>query len=135
MKYVVVNSDKYGQQLFICPREVDHDRFAEVLCNIRFGYERNWERHYLEPVAAGFTDGVKCWGHSETLSLGSRGEVDAALLARSAPPSDKPVPPQPITRPEPTPWHTGVSPARPGAKLTVEQRLAQKAQQRNQRKP
>ena len=80
MKYVVVQTEEQGEQLFIFPKNIDHDRFAEVLSNIRLGSGYNWERIYREPISAGFTDGTKCYGYSESLSLKSRPEDTALLL-------------------------------------------------------
>jgi len=78
MKYVVVTSEDCGEQLFIFPLDVDHDSFAEILSYIKTG-GRNWTRAFRKPISAGFTDGVHCFGYSETLSLGSR-ECDTDLL-------------------------------------------------------
>jgi hypothetical protein len=79
MKYVVVKCEG-NEQLFIFPKGVDHDKFAEVLSNIRVDRGRDWERKYREPISAGFTDGVECYGKSETLGLASRKDVDTKLL-------------------------------------------------------
>lgn len=81
MKYVVVSSEKQGEQLFVFPKNVTHQSFAEILSKIRHGEGRNWERIFREPISAGFTDGVKCYGRSESLDLASRPE-DTALLQR-----------------------------------------------------
>jgi len=78
MKYVVVSSDEAGEQLFIFPENIDHDVFAGVLSYIKHG-GRNWTRPHRKPVSAGFTDGKECYGHSETLGLGSRPQ-DSNLL-------------------------------------------------------
>lgn len=80
MKYVVVESDEAGEQMFIFPMSISHDHFAEVLSNIRHftGFDQ-WERIYRAPISAGFTDGVTCTGWSETLQLNSRPE-DTILL-------------------------------------------------------
>ena len=78
MKYVVVESDEQGEQMFIFPENVDHDRMAETLSSIRHG-GRQWNRIYRKPVSAGFTDGVTCYGRSETLDLNSR-PADTQLL-------------------------------------------------------
>ena len=43
MKYVVVQSEKHGKQLFVFPIDIDHDRFAEVLSYIKTGHQ-NWSR-------------------------------------------------------------------------------------------
>lgn len=77
MKYVVVKTD-VGEQIYVFPKQIDHDAFAEVLSYIKMG-GRNWKREYREPVSAGFTDGVECYGRSETLNLNSR-SIDADLL-------------------------------------------------------
>lgn len=77
MKYVVVETNGV-EQLFIFPKEINHDRFAEVLSYIREG-DRNWSREYREPISAGFTDGLSCYGRSESLDLDSRKE-DTQLL-------------------------------------------------------
>jgi len=79
MKYVVVSSEEAGEQLFIFPNNIDHDEFASVLSYIKHG-GRNWTRPLRMPVSAGFTDGVRCYGMSETLGLGSRID-DAKILA------------------------------------------------------
>lgn len=81
MKYVVVHSDEAGEQLFIFPKSINHDEFAEVLSYIKQGDSQNWKRIFRAPIAAGFTDGVKCYGLSETLRLKSR-PGDAELLNR-----------------------------------------------------
>ena len=79
MKYVVVKSKEQGEQLFICHKDVNHDFFAEMVTRIKYGTDQHWERIFREVVSAGFTDGVNCYGHSETLKLSSRPE-DTALL-------------------------------------------------------
>lgn len=78
MKYVVVSTGA-GEQLFTFPKNIDHDAFAEVLSYIKQGTRQNWKRAHREPVSAGFTDGLTCYGHSETLRLKSR-STDTALL-------------------------------------------------------
>ena len=81
MKYVVVDSKEAGEQMFIFPKSVNHDRVAEVLTHhIKHGDDLNWERIYRKPIAAGFTDGTIFYGESETLKLKSRGDKDAALV-------------------------------------------------------
>jgi len=78
MKYVVVSS-KAGEQMFLLPRAINHKDFAEVLSYIKEGGSRDWKREHRLPISAGFTDGVMCYGSSETLTLKSRLE-DTALL-------------------------------------------------------
>jgi len=79
MKYVVVSSEEQGEQLFVFPGNINHDSFAEVLSHIRVGEGRNWKRVFRETISAGFTDGLKCYGRSESLNIGSRPE-DTELL-------------------------------------------------------
>lgn len=82
MKYVVIQLGE-KESIFVFPRDVDHDRMFEACEAIRFGNERTWERKIRmngEAIAAGFIDGGKCHGRSETLNLDSRGDADTALL-------------------------------------------------------
>jgi len=80
MKYVVVTCEEDGEQLFIFPKSIGHDAFAEVLSHIKTG-GYNWTRLFREPIAAGFTDGQRCYGYSELLDLDSRKE-DTELLKK-----------------------------------------------------
>jgi len=83
MKYIVMSLEG-KEEIFVFPRTVDHDRMFEACERIRFGHGRDWNRKYLrngECVGAGFVDGGKCHGHSETLGVKSRGEADTKLLA------------------------------------------------------
>lgn len=80
MKYVVVEDESGAEQLIVFPKVFDHDVFAEVLSYIKVG-GRNWRREFRKPVSAGFTDGHRCYGHSETLGLAAR-TTDAELLAK-----------------------------------------------------
>jgi hypothetical protein len=82
VKYIVVQLGE-KESIFTFPRSIDHDRMYESLEIIRFGSEHNWTREILkngEAIAAGFIDNGRCYGRSETLGLGSRGEADTALL-------------------------------------------------------
>ena len=81
MKYVVVNSPECGDQLFLFPKTINHDYFAEVLSSIKHGHGHygDWERIYRKPVSAGFSDGKSCYGLSESLNLDSRKD-DTLLL-------------------------------------------------------
>lgn len=81
MKYAVVLDESGKEQLVIFPKAFDHDAFAEVLSRIRVG-GRNWRREFRKPVSAGFTNGRRCYGRSETLNLDSREFIDTELLAR-----------------------------------------------------
>lgn len=80
MKYIVVESDEQGQQIFIFPKNVDHDKMAEVLSYIRVEKGRGWNRVFRKPVSAGFTDGKTCYGESVSLDLRSNGKRDAQIL-------------------------------------------------------
>ncbi len=83
MKYVVTK-DEYGkQELFMFPKHINHDEFADVLSHIKTfanNDHRNWNRQRREPIAAGFTDGKNCTGRSESLNLDSRGRLDEMLI-------------------------------------------------------
>jgi hypothetical protein len=89
MKYLVANLEGH-EAMFVFPRAVDHDRMAEALTMIRFGYNHNWERKLLPRdgkadgniISAGFVDNGKCHGRSETLGLFSRGDADTELLPK-----------------------------------------------------
>ena len=83
MKYIVTDCQEAGEQIFIFPKSIDHDRMAEALSVIKHGDCRNWKRIYRNPVSAGFTDGKTCYGKSETLGLPSR-PVDTKLLTGGA---------------------------------------------------
>ena len=80
MKYIVTSNDAGKQEIFIFPRSVNHDCFAESVSRIRDQSHGRWNRVHREPVAAGFTDGAKCYGRSETLNLDSRGRLDEMLI-------------------------------------------------------
>ena len=85
MKYVVVKRGDNPEEIYTFPTNIDHNEFAEVLSYIKTG-GRNWRREYAKPISAGFTDGITCFGRSETLNLDSRKAVDTALLqGQSAP--------------------------------------------------
>lgn len=82
MKYIVTtNCDNYDkEEIFIFNENIHHDCMAEAIEGIKNQSHGNWDRQYHKPIAAGFTDGRKCWGRSETLGLGSRGKVDSDLI-------------------------------------------------------
>ena len=79
MKYVVTRDEDGKEHLFIFPKCFNHDQFSEVLSYIKVGSEHNWERQFQEVISAGFTDGVSCYGRSESLDIDSRSE-DSLLL-------------------------------------------------------
>lgn len=80
-KYVVVSvrSGRFTEQMFIFPKTVNHDEFAETLRRMKSGDHRNWTRPYGEPISAGFTNLTSCYGRSETLNIDSR-QADTELL-------------------------------------------------------
>lgn len=80
MKYVVTQNEDDKVEFFMFPEHINHDDFAEVLSHIKVHKGRDWERQYRKPIAAGFTDGKKCTGRSETLNLDSRGRLDEMLI-------------------------------------------------------
>ncbi|AND75145.1 hypothetical protein pf16_222 [Pseudomonas phage pf16] len=81
MKYIVMMEDLTAKEtIVIFDESINHDCMAEVVGRIKNQTWGDWRRVFRTPVAAGFTDGVKCWGMSETLNLSSRGEEDAKLI-------------------------------------------------------
>lgn len=79
MKYVVVES-ALGIQMVMFPKNIAHKQMAEVLSYIKEDSGRGWKRVHREPISAGFTDGVRCYGESESLSIKSRPDADTQLL-------------------------------------------------------
>ncbi len=84
MKYIVtVNHDQKGkEEIFIFSNSVIHKSMAEVVKRMKNSAGMRWEREDREVIAAGFTDGMACWGRSESLDIGSRGAQDAKLISR-----------------------------------------------------
>lgn len=81
MKYVVTRDESGKDEIFIFPKQINHDDFAEVLSYIKqYTGPRYWERQHRQPIAAGFYDGKRCYGRSETLDLDSRGRLDEMLI-------------------------------------------------------
>jgi len=80
MKYVVMKDTEGKETIFIFDESINHDCMAEVAGHIKNQSYGHWERVRRSPVAAGFTDGIKCWGLSESLDMKSRGDVDAKLI-------------------------------------------------------
>lgn len=80
MKYIVTLCEDGKEDIFIFSERIHHDCMMEALQGIRNQSWGEWGRKYREPIAAGFTDGAKCWGHSETLDIGSRGQADEVLI-------------------------------------------------------
>ena len=81
MKYIVTgNIDTDEQEIFIFSENIHHDCFAEFVGHYKTQKGGDWKRVRRQPISAGFTDGVKCWGYSETLKLKSRKHLDAELI-------------------------------------------------------
>lgn len=81
LKYVVVvRAGK--EEIYLFPRYINHNDFADILSYVKTYPEgsNDWGREFAKPIAAGFTDGTNCWGRSETLNLDSRPELDGDLL-------------------------------------------------------
>jgi len=83
MKYIVYRDGK-AEHLVTFPNTINHDRMAEAMEALRFGGDHDWHRRQGEIVSAGFVVDGRCHGHSETLGISSRGEVDTALLQAQA---------------------------------------------------
>lgn len=79
MKFITTKQEDGTEEIFLFPREVNHDCMAETLKGIRSQSWGDWKRVRREPIAAGFVEGGKCTGYSETLNLKSRPE-DSRLL-------------------------------------------------------
>jgi hypothetical protein len=83
MKYIVTCDKDGNEDLFLFPRSIHHDAMAEMLMHIKNQTFGNWERVFREPISAGFVDGSRCHGKSESLGLESRPE-DTILLKHYA---------------------------------------------------
>jgi hypothetical protein len=80
MKYIVTKTEEGKEEIFIFPKSINHDCMMEALRGIRSESTGRWTRIHRKAIAAGFTDGVRCIGRSETLQLDSRGLLDAVLI-------------------------------------------------------
>lgn len=80
MKYIVTKDDDGKEEFFMFPKNINHDCMMEVLKHIKNQTGGNWRRVPRKAIAAGFTDGRRCLGRSETLNLDSRGAKDEALI-------------------------------------------------------
>lgn len=80
MKYIVTEDENGVEEIFMFPKEVNHDCMMEMLARIKNQTWGDWHRVFRKAVSAGFTDGIICWGESETLGIKSRKEVDALLI-------------------------------------------------------
>lgn len=83
MKYIVTKNEEGVEEIFIFPKRYNHNDMADTVNHLKtwdHSRHNHWERHYKEPIAAGFTDGKVCHGRSETLNLDSRGRIDEMLI-------------------------------------------------------
>lgn len=80
MKYIVTKDENGVEEIFIFPHTVHHDVMADAVSRLKNQSHGRWERMDREVIAAGFTDGITCWGHSDTLNLGSRKIEDDRLI-------------------------------------------------------
>lgn len=82
MKFITTQDRDGKEELFIFPRNINHDAMAEVLGYIKNQTHGNWSRVFRKPISAGFIEGGKCCGMSESLKLKARPEDTALLLAQ-----------------------------------------------------
>ena len=88
MKYIVVVIDGH-ESMFVFPRTINHDAFAEGIEGIRFGGSRDWTRKLINAkkeglvISAGFITNGECHGRSESLNIDGRGNVDTILFKAS----------------------------------------------------
>ena len=81
MKYIVTKQEEGElEEIFLFPRNVNHDCMAEALSSIRNQKHGSWKRIRREPISAGFVLDGKCFGESLSLRLQSRPELDTDLL-------------------------------------------------------
>lgn len=81
MKYICFrNTDTGKEEIILFPNNIHHDCAAEAFEFIRNQKHGDWKRVERVPISAGFTNGVVCFGKSESLKLSSRQEDSALLL-------------------------------------------------------
>jgi hypothetical protein len=84
MKYVVTQDEDGKEELFMFPKSVNHDVFANAVSRLKNQSHGNWKRIDRDVIAAGFISydyGImSCHGRSETLNLDSRGRLDEMLI-------------------------------------------------------
>lgn len=81
-KYIVIASED-KELIFTFPESIAHAHMFEAVRAVKQGLPQNWIRPHLEAkiISAGFVyPSGECHGHSETLGVKSRGEVDTKLL-------------------------------------------------------
>ena len=79
MKYIVTKTEDGTEEIFLFPKSVNHKMFSESVYAIKDQSHGNWKRIRRETVSAGFIEGGRCTGHSESLGISSR-EQDTSLL-------------------------------------------------------
>lgn len=82
MKYIKTDRDG-TEEIFIFPREIDHDAFYESVELMRSQTMGDWERVHRKIVSAGFVSlNGNCYGQSITLKVKSDPISDTALLKK-----------------------------------------------------
>lgn len=72
MKYIVMEDERGNKDIFVFPRNINHDCMAEMLKGIKDQTRGNWERVFRKPVSAGFVNkSLTCYGSSESLGISS----------------------------------------------------------------
>lgn len=81
MKYITTKLPDGTEEIFIFPKSVHHTDMAEAVCFLKDhpNDRAGWRRIHRKPISAGFVEGGKCVGNSESLMLASRAE-DTNLL-------------------------------------------------------
>jgi hypothetical protein len=83
-KYIVTKREDDTEEIFVFPKAIHHKDMAEAVEHLKehdtlvYG---KWKRIHRQPISAGFVEGGKCVGVSESLGLRSRPE-DTTLLPR-----------------------------------------------------
>ncbi len=80
MKFITTTNEKTGEEeIFVFSSEIPHKVMAEAVEGLKNSAGPAWERVRRTPVAAGFVEGGRCVGRSETLNLAARPQ-DTELL-------------------------------------------------------
>lgn len=66
MKYVILTDESGVEHTVVFDKSINHDYMALAV--------QHMKEEYYKPVSAGFTNGILCYGNSETLRLDSREE-------------------------------------------------------------
>lgn len=84
MKYIVTQQASGIEEIFIFSRAIHHKDMAEAVGNLKDHSNGIWRRLERVPISAGFIEGGRCVGNSESLMLTSRPEDTALLPWREA---------------------------------------------------